>query len=92
MRGSGVHTAHQTWRYGVALEMHTVDRHRWEGASMIMIHADELRAGDIVDYHGCLHQVAHVERRDGWAWPVAFDDAGWAMAVGHEVVTVLRAA
>jgi len=58
---------------------------------MMMIVADELRPGDVVDYHGCLHQVVHVDRRDGWAWPVACDATGWAMAVGAELVVVDRA-
>ena len=40
---------------------------------MITIHADELRTGDVVDYKGELHTVAHIEREVGWAWPVAFD-------------------
>lgn len=59
---------------------------------MITIHAQELRAGDVVDYHGQRHRVTHVDRRDGWAWPVAFDDAGWAMALGDDVIVVDRAA
>ena len=59
---------------------------------MITIYADDLQAGDVVDYLGQRHQVTHVDRRDGWAWPVAFDDTGWAMALGHEPVVVHRAA
>ena len=38
------------------------------------------------------HQVEYVERFDGWAWPVASDGAGWAMALGGDVVLVARAA
>jgi hypothetical protein len=60
--------------------------------SMITIYADDLQAGDVVDYHGQRHQVSHVVRREGWAWPVASDDAGWAMALGHRLVDVYRAA
>jgi hypothetical protein len=60
--------------------------------SMTTIHADALQPGDVVDYHGHPHRVTHIDRRNGWAWPVAFDDAGWAMALGHDLVTVHRAA
>jgi len=60
--------------------------------SMNRIHADDLQPGDVVDYHGHPHRVTHIDRRNGWAWPVAFDDAGWAMALGHNLVTVDRAA
>jgi hypothetical protein len=60
---------------------------------MILIHALEMRAGDVVlDDTGRAHEVAHVDRVAGWAWPVAFDDAGWAMALGRELVAVHRAA
>lgn len=59
---------------------------------MIMIHSDDLRAGDVVDYHGELHTVAHVDREVGWSWPVAFDDAGWAIALGRDLLRVDRAA
>jgi hypothetical protein len=60
--------------------------------SMTTIYADDLQPGDVVDYDGHPHHVAHVDRRDGWAWPVAFDDAGWAIALGHDLVAVHRAA
>jgi hypothetical protein len=59
---------------------------------MTTIYADDLQPGDVVDYDGHPHHVAHVDRRDGWAWPVAFDDTGWAMALGHDLVAVHRAA
>ena len=58
---------------------------------MTMIYADDLQPGDVVDYHGELHRITHIERCDGWAWPVAYDDAGWAMALGHDPVDVRRA-
>jgi hypothetical protein len=60
--------------------------------SMTTIQADDLQAGDVVDYHGHPHRVTHIDRRNGRVWPVAFDDAGWAMALGHDLVTVHRAA
>jgi hypothetical protein len=61
--------------------------------AMTTIHADELQTGDVVEYLGTPHRVAHVDRRAGWAWPVAYDDRGWAMALGHDtLLTVDRAA
>jgi len=55
------------------------------------IHTDELRPGDIVDYHGQRHCVTHIDRHGGWAFSVAFDDAGWAIALGGtEVLAVDR--
>jgi hypothetical protein len=59
---------------------------------MTTIHAHDLRPGDVVDCAGHRYRVARVDRREGWAWPVAFDGAGWAMALGHELVSVDRAA
>jgi hypothetical protein len=58
---------------------------------MTTILAHDLEPGDVVDYHGELHQITHVHLRDGWAWPVAYDDTGWAMALGHDLVVVDRA-
>jgi hypothetical protein len=57
---------------------------------MTTIHADELQPGDILEYDGRRHRATHVDRRDGWAWPVAFDGEGWAMAVGHRLIAVHR--
>jgi hypothetical protein len=59
---------------------------------MTTIHTDELRPGDVVDYHGTTHCVTHVDRRAGWSWSVAADDDGWAIALGSDVVVVQRAA
>jgi hypothetical protein len=59
---------------------------------MTTIHADELRPGDVVDYDGDLHVVTQVERADGWAWPIAADGTGWAIALGHQLIHVERAA
>jgi hypothetical protein len=53
---------------------------------MTTIHADEIQVGDVVEHLGTRHLVRHVDRRDGWAWPIAFDDEGWALALGHELV------
>ncbi len=57
---------------------------------MIEIHADELRAGDVIEYGGQAHRVTHVVRGPGWAWPVAADDNGWAIALDHHMVAVWR--
>ena len=59
---------------------------------MTTIPSAELKPGDILQYHGRTHCVSRVVRRDGWAWPVASDDAGWAIALGHDLVVVERAA
>jgi hypothetical protein len=56
---------------------------------MTTIHADELRPGDVVDYHGQRHCVTHIERHGGWAFPIAFDDAGWAIALGETDLMVV---
>jgi hypothetical protein len=59
---------------------------------MTTILAHDLEPGDVVDYDGELHQITQVRRRDGWAWPVAYDNTGWAMALGHNLIVVNRAA
>jgi hypothetical protein len=59
---------------------------------MTTILAHDLQPGDVVDYHGALHRITQVHRGDGWAWPVAYDDTGWAMALGDELVVALRTA
>jgi hypothetical protein len=58
---------------------------------MTTIHADEVQVGDIVEHLGQTHRIRHVDRHRGWAWPVAFDDDGWAMALGHGLIDVERA-
>ena len=57
---------------------------------MTRIHADELRPGDVVALDGERHRITHVDLRAGWAWPIAGDDHGWAMALGHSLVDVFR--
>jgi hypothetical protein len=59
---------------------------------MTTIHADELRPGDLIAYGGQNHVITHVERGDGWAWPVAVDGTGWAIALGHQLIDVQRRA
>ena len=58
---------------------------------MTKIHADEIRPGDIVEYHGQNHFICRVDRGDGAAWPVASDGTGWAIALGRELGLVERA-
>jgi hypothetical protein len=56
----------------------------------IRIWADQMQSGDVVSYHGRRHRVTNVERQAGWAWPVASDGTGWAIALDHRVITVGR--
>jgi hypothetical protein len=58
--------------------------------AMRMIHADELHPGDTVVWEGRYHTITYVDRRDGWAWPIAVDGTGWAIALGHQPVHVNR--
>ena len=55
---------------------------------MTTIRADEIRPGDVVVYGGDRHRIARVDRRDGWAWPVAADGTGWAIALDNELIDV----
>ena len=57
---------------------------------MTTIPADQLEPGDTLLYQEQIHHIAHVERRDGWAWPIASDTSGWAIALGHGLVDVRR--
>lgn len=62
------------------------------GQAMTTIHADELRPGDVVAYRGERHLITDIERHAGWAWPIAADGTGWAIALGHQLVDVQRRA
>jgi hypothetical protein len=55
---------------------------------MTMIPADELQPGDTVVWDGRCHTITNVDRRDGWAWPIAVDGTGWAIALDHHPVHV----
>jgi hypothetical protein len=57
---------------------------------MITIHANELQPGDLIDDHGESHRVTQVDCLNGWAWPVASDGTGWAIALGHHLVDIER--
>jgi hypothetical protein len=55
------------------------------------VHADEIRPGDVIRYHGRTHRIADVIRHPGWAWAIAADGKGWAIALDHrDVVSVWR--
>ena len=55
------------------------------------VHADEIRPGDVIRYQGHRHRIAGVSRRPGWAWSIAIDADGWAIALDDRVVSVWRA-
>jgi hypothetical protein len=59
---------------------------------MTTIRADELKPGDIVAYDGRDRRISRVDRREGWAWPIATDDTGWAIALGRQLVSVYQQA
>jgi hypothetical protein len=61
-------------------------------SAVTTIHADELQPGDVFVYDGRNHQITRIDRRDGWAWPIAGDDTGWAIALGHQLIDVDRTA
>ena len=57
---------------------------------MTKIHADKLQPGDAVVYDGLDRQITNVPRRDGWAWPIAAEGTGWAIAHDHRLIAVHR--
>ena len=59
---------------------------------MVTIHAVEIEPGDVLAYDGNERRITRVDRRDGWAWPIATDDSGWAVALDHPLVEVRRIA
>jgi hypothetical protein len=62
-----------------------------EGRALVTtIHADEIQAGDALTWDGQPHRIIRVERHEGWAWPVAVDGSGWAIALDHHVIDVDR--
>jgi len=56
----------------------------------MVIASEQLRAGDIVEYGGARHLVAEIRRPCGAAWPTAVDGAGWAIALGAQLLVVER--
>lgn len=60
---------------------------------MTSIPAHQLQPGDaVVDPDGDHHHVTHIDHRPGWSFPVAFDDRGWALALGCRPILVDREA
>jgi transposase len=71
---------------------HDADHHdEPRGGAVIIIQADQVRPGDIVEYHGERHLVCDVQRRHGAAWAIACDGSGWAIALGRQPLRVRRA-
>ena len=58
----------------------------------MIIEAEQVRPGDIVEWHGVPHVVSEVRRPCGAAWSMARDASGWAIALGSQPVEVRRAA
>ena len=56
----------------------------------MIITADQVRAGDIVEYGGVRHLVTEIRRPVGAAWALACDGAGWAIALGTQSIAVDR--
>ena len=56
----------------------------------MIIEAEQVRTGDIVEYGGERHLVTEIRRPSGASWPVACDGAGWAIALGHQPLVVQR--
>ena len=56
----------------------------------ISMQADELRPGDLLDYGGRPHRITDIVRRAGWAWPIALDGTGWAIALDRQPLIVWR--
>ncbi len=56
----------------------------------MIIPADQVRPGDIVDYRGERHLVSEVRRFGGASWAVACDATGWGIALGAGPLHVHR--
>jgi hypothetical protein len=56
----------------------------------MVINAEQVREGDIVEYGGEQHLITEIRRPEGGAWSVACDGAGWAIALGAQCVEVLE--
>ena len=58
---------------------------------MTMMHATEIKRGDVLLADGRRHRIVRVDLRLGWAWPIAVDGTGWAIALGDQPIEVERA-
>ena len=56
----------------------------------MVIEAEQLQAGDIVEYGGARHLVTEIRRPCGAAWPMAVDRDGWAIALGSQPLIIER--
>ena len=56
----------------------------------MVIAAEQLQAGDIVEYGGARHLVTEIRRPRGASWPMAVDRDGWAIALGSQLLLVER--
>jgi hypothetical protein len=56
----------------------------------LSVQAVEVRPADFIEVGHEVRRIARVALEHGWAWPVAFDDSGWGMALGNQVVTIWR--
>lgn len=54
----------------------------------MIIEAEQIRIGDIVEQHGVRHVVSAVRRPAGASWPIACDGTGWGIALGHQPIEV----
>jgi hypothetical protein len=55
----------------------------------MVIKAEQIREGDIVEYGGVRHVITEIRRPGGGAWSVACDGAGWAIALGAQLIEVI---
>jgi hypothetical protein len=56
----------------------------------MVIAAEQLRAGDIVEYGGAPHLIAEIRRPCRAARPMAVDRHAWAIALGSQLLRVER--
>jgi hypothetical protein len=59
-----------------------------EGGSEMVINAEQLQTGDIVEYGGARHLVVEIRRPRGGAWPMAVGEEGWAIALGTQLLVI----
>jgi hypothetical protein len=57
---------------------------------MLSVRSDHLRAGDTIVDGGRARRIVRVDHRPGWAWPIGWDDTGWANLLGSHLIQVQR--